>query len=243
MDSQNSPMDHSSPSPYRTITIIAMLIIGAQILLSLLSYPFLPAVVPTHWNINGQANSYAPKWLNAVLFPLISLAIFGLLRFLLALGPNLNLNSEGKRANLQIVNIIIVWLLLFFLVIHAVVTTISFGVPVDITFVMNISLAVLMILLGNYLGKLRRNFWAGIRTPWTLASETVWERTHRLGGWLFVAAGLFALVTSFVPVLRFWGSVGALSLVAVVLVIYSYIVYQRLETNDRESLSPPFDQN
>ncbi len=240
MDSQNSPMEHSSP--YRAITIIALLIIGVQILLSLFSYPFLPAVVPTHWGINGQADSYAPKWLNTLLFPVMSLVIFGLLRGLIALGPNLNLSREGKRANLHVVNLILVWVLLFFLVIQVVVTAISFGLSIDMSFIMNVALAVLMILLGNYLGKLRRNFWAGIRTPWTLASETVWERTHRLGGWLFVAAGLLGLVTSFVPALHFWGSVGTLLLVVIVLYVYSYLIYRQLDEGGREPLSPPFDR-
>jgi len=94
--------------------------------------------------------------------------------------------------------------------------------------VMNLALSLLLIFLGNYMGKLRRNFWAGIRTPWTILNETVWERTHRLGGWLFVLAGLIGLVTTFIPPLRFWGVMSALFAVIVILVVYSYIEYERV---------------
>jgi uncharacterized membrane protein len=98
-----------------------------------------------------------------------------------------------------------------------------------------------MIVLGNFLGKIRRNFWLGIRTPWTLSSDIVWERTHRLGGWLFVASGLLGLPCSF------WPSVGILGLVTMIVVsclilfVYSYWCYQQQTTRQgREPLAPPF---
>jgi uncharacterized membrane protein len=83
-------------------------------------------------------------------------------------------------------------------------------------------------LLGNVLGKVRKNFYVGIRTPWTLASETVWEKTHRLGAWLFVATG----VGGFVAVMLgapFWWCFPAILVAAFVPVIYSLIIYKQLE--------------
>src|SRR5258708_28004997 len=85
---------------------------------------------------------------------------------------------------------------------------------------MNPSDSVLFIFIGNYLGKLRRNFWAGIRTPWTLASDVVWERTHRFGGWLFVIGGLLGVIMSFISVLRVWGFI--VVVVAIVVILYAY---------------------
>ena len=77
-------------------------------------------------------------------------------------------------------------------------------------------------IIGNYLGKVRSNFFFGIRTPWTLSSERSWNRTHRLGGRLFFGLGLVAVVTPIFP----WAGVVALAVgvpVAIVfLVIYSY---------------------
>src|SRR6266567_4250221 len=196
------------PNSHSPVTLFALLIIVVQILISLATYPFLPDIVPTHWNVAGQVDAYAPKWVNAVLFPAVSLCMYVLIRLLVALGPRLG--SQGRRANQDIVNLILV--------------------------------GVLLIFIGNYMGKLRRNFWAGIRTPWTLVSEVSWERTHRFGGWLFVVGGLLGVIMSFVPPLRYWGIITILVLIVVILVGYSYLVYQRSAASEGESLSPPFDQ-
>src|SRR5262249_17855295 len=91
--------------------------------------------------------------------------------------------------------------------------------------------------MGNLLGKVKRNFWMGIRTPWTLASEPVWERTHRLGAWLFVATGLFG----FVGVLAGGPVVGLFVVIiggALVPVVYSLVIYKRLERQGRLGLGP-----
>jgi immunity protein, SdpI family len=100
---------------------------------------------------------------------------------------------------------------------------------------------VLFIFLGNYMGKLRRNFWAGIRTPWTLTSDVVWERTHRLGGWFFVLAGLSGVIMSFTPALHLWGLIVVILIVVIVLFVYSYVIYQHYTVEGKEPLSPPFD--
>ena len=161
------------------------------------------------------------------------------MRGLVALGPRLG--QQDKHTNPELFNLILVGILLFELVIQLVVTAASFRLPVDIDFIVSSFISALFMFIGNYLGKLRRNFWAGIRTPWTLVSDVVWERTHRLGGWLFVLAGFLGIIMSFVPSLRIWGVVGVLLVVVVVLVVYSYLVYQQVEAAGGESLSPPFD--
>jgi uncharacterized membrane protein len=90
------------------------------------------------------------------------------------------------------------------------------------------ALGILFVVIGNLLGKVTRNFFVGIRTPWTLASEEVWYRTHRLAGKLFVAAGLVVAATSF---LRWsvWPIMISIGLASLVPVVYSYVIYRRLE--------------
>ncbi len=230
-----NPTEHDEENslikPDRMTNTLIIAIIVIQVLIALVTYPFLPAMVPTHWNISGRVDSYSPKWVSMILFPAMSIGIYLLLRVLLRLGPNIS--SSGNRANMKVVNLIIAAILLFMLLIQIVTTAIALGIPIAVPFVMNMALSVLFIVLGNYMGKLRRNFWAGIRTPWTIANETVWERTHRLGGWLFVLAGLVGLVTSFIPALRFWGVMGALIAVIVILLVYSYVEYERVTREDR----------
>jgi immunity protein, SdpI family len=89
-------------------------------------------------------------------------------------------------------------------------------------------IGVLFAVIGGVLGKVTRNFLAGIRTPWTLASEEVWNRAHRLAGRLFVAAGLVVVAAALLG-LGWWTMIAALALGALVPVIYSYVIYRRLE--------------
>jgi len=197
-------------------------------------------MVPSHFDASGQVNGYLPKLVNAILLPGISIVLFLVLRFITQIGPNLGHRNQ-RRANMQVVGLILVGVLLFNLVIQLLTTAYALGAQVDISLIVFLAVSVLFMFLGNYLGKLRRNFWAGIRTPWTLASDIVWERTHRLGGWLFVLVGFIGLITSFFPPLRLIGLFVPLIVVVVILVAYSYIAYQRYTVEGREPLSPPFD--
>ena len=242
MEPSNNAGDKVTPkaSVFNATTILALLIIVAQVLISAGTYPFLPPSVPSHFDASGQINGYMPKLLYAILFPGMSILLFIIMRFAMQVGPNLGYRSQ-RRANTQIVSLILVGILLFMLVIQLLTTAYALGAKVDISLVVELAVSVLFIFLGNYLGKLRRNFWAGIRTPWTLASDIVWERTHRLGGWLFVLVGLIGLITSFFPPLRFYGLFVPLILVVVILVVYSYIAYQRYTVEGKEPLSPPFN--
>jgi uncharacterized membrane protein len=242
MEPSNNAGDKVAPKStfFNGTTILALLIIVVQILISAGTYPFLPPMVPSRFDISGQVYGYMPKLVYAILLPGISIMLFLILRFVTQISPNLGYRNQ-RRANTQIVNLIMVGVLLFILVIQLLITSYALGAKVDVSLVVCLAVSVLILFLGNYLGKLRRNFWAGIRTPWTLASDIVWERTHRLGGWLFVLVGLIGLITSFFPPLRFYGLFVPLILVVVILVVYSYIIYQRYTVEGKEPLSPPFD--
>lgn len=222
----------SSPRPI--MTYIAILIMAAQVLISVVTYPLLPAIVPSHWNMAGQVDAYSSKLFISIFFPLLSVGLYTFTRGLFIIGPRLG--NQPKYANLAVINIILVGVLLLMLVMHLASTAISLGMPIDITLVVSLSVNLLFIFIGNYIVKLRRNFWGGIRTPWTLASDTVWERTHRLGGWMFVLGGLLGLVLSFIPPLRFWSLISITLIVSLVPIVYSYIAYQRYVVNG----NPPF---
>jgi uncharacterized membrane protein len=243
MEPSDNAGDKIAPrsSFFNGATILALLVIVAQILISAGTYPFLPPIVPSHFDAAGQVNGYMPKLVIAILYPGISIVLFLILRFITQIGPNLGYRNQ-RRANTQVVSMIMVGILLFNLVIQLLTTAYALGAQVNISLVISLAVSVLFIFLGNYLGKLRRNFWAGIRTPWTLASDIVWERTHRLGGWLFVLVGFIGLITSFFPPLRLVvGLLVPLIVVVIILTLYSYIAYQRYTVDGREPLSPPFD--
>ncbi len=90
------------------------------------------------------------------------------------------------------------------------------------------------IVLGNYLGKVRKNFFIGIRTPWTLASDEVWNRTHRLGGWIFVLIGFFMFLNAFIRFSEGW-LIGSIVVVALIPIVYSYVLYRKVEGFEEET--------
>jgi uncharacterized membrane protein len=242
MNTSQDTGDKITPKPafQGSIGLVIWTVIALQIIVAVYGFAVLPDTVPIHWGVNGQANGYGPKWIGTFLFPLISIGIYVLIRTLLVAGPRLG-GRENMAANLQLVKIIQIGVLLFLLIVQLATTAQTLGVVFDMTTVIMLAFSVLFLFLGNYMGKIRRNFWMGIRTPWSLANAVVWERTHRLGGWLFVAVGLIGIPCSFIPSLRLWGIIVPLIAVSIFLYIYSYICYQRQTRSEHEPLSPPFD--
>lgn len=204
-----------------------IVVIGVQIILALVAYPFLPAQVPTHWNAAGQINGYMPKW-PGVLFPAgASIVLTVFLWGIVARGPRLG--QENHRVTASQINYVTFGLAVLLLIIEVISFAVALRLPVDSTSVFLLLPSVAYILLGNYMGKLRRNFWMGIRTPWTLNSDRVWERTHRLGGWLFVLGGIIGIAAAFIPGIHVWVVIIPLLAISLITTIYSYVIYQRLE--------------
>lgn len=232
---------HPNPLIRNPTYVLIWALIAMQILIALAAFPFLPAVVPIHWGANGQPNGYSLKWLATLLFPGLSLGFYTLMHLLTTVGPRLGSRSNAA-ANAQVRSIFIVGFILFMLIVQLTTTAIALGTPIEFKLILNLALAVFFIFQGNYIGKVRRNFWMGIRTPWTITSDVVWERTHRLGSWLFVAIGLLGIPFSFVPELRIWGMLALIILVVVFLYIYSYLCYRQHTREDHEPLASPFDQ-
>lgn len=225
------------PALRPSLDLLISVIIAIQVLVAIYGFAVLPDTVPIHWGINGEANGYGSKWIGTFLFPLMSIGVYILVRLLLAAGPRLD-GRENVAANLQVRKITQTGITLFILITQISALAQTLGVGFDMTMVVMLALSVLFIFLGNYMGKTRRNFWMGIRTPWSLANAAVWERTHRLGGWLFVAVGLIGIPCSFVPSLRLWGIVVPVIAVSIILYIYSYVCYRQQEQHADEPLSP-----
>lgn len=163
--------DKIAPQPaFRpSIDLLIWAIIAIQVIVAIYGFAVLPETVPIHWGFNGQANGYGPKWMGTFLHPLISIGIYALIYALTAAGPHLG-GREHTAANRQLRKVILAGVVLFTLIIQLSTTAQSLGVGFDMTMVIMLALSLLFIFLGNYTGKMRRNFWMGIRTPWTLAS-------------------------------------------------------------------------
>lgn len=199
-------------------------LVSASLLFSLAVYSSLPEIVPTHWNIRGEADGWGPRALAAFLFPGIMLALLGLFRVLPWLSPK-QFELDSFRSTY---GWIIVLMMVLFVYIHVLSLLPGLGYQVRIDRALLGGVMLFFIFLGNLLGKVRRNFFVGIRTPWTLANERVWADTHRVGAWTFVGTGVVGLLAV---------AAGASPLVPVVLilvsslgiVVYSLIRYKQLE--------------
>jgi len=208
------------------LTALATLAAGA---LSAYAWAVLPAdaQLPIHWNLAGEPDRFANKAWALLLGPGIILGIGALFAVLPVLEPR----RENFERSGSFFRVIWALMVLFLLVLHGAVVFTGLGYPVSIPMVLGVSLSVLFLVMGNMLSKTRSNFFMGIRTPWTLSSEEVWIKTHRLGGRLFMLTGLVGLVTAFFfsPQIIFFVIMGGTMLSALIAVVYSFFAYKAEE--------------
>ena len=212
----------------RLTTIIVLVLILAAMIAGLSLWNRLPDQMASHWNVNDQVDGYMSKFWGVFLMPLITLGMF--LLFLVI--PNIDPLKANIAQFRDAFNLFIVLLVGFTVYIYTLTLLWNLGYKnFGLGKAMMPALGVLFIFVGYMLRKAKRNFFIGIRTPWTLSSDRVWDETHRIGAILFTVSGVLALLGSF------FGGVTAFMMVmvpilgsAVFLVIYSYILYQR-ETN------------
>jgi uncharacterized membrane protein len=204
---------------------IPLLIVVAAFVASAIVYPRLPEMVPTHWNgMDAQPDSWSSRAFGAWLTPAILLGMWALVRILPAIDPRgANYAKFGGAFEA-----IIGSLMLFLLGMHILLLRAALGDPAPMQRVVPFGVGILLIVIGNLLPRARPNWFVGIRTPWTLSSDRVWEKTHRFGGRVFVAGGLLITITALL-----WAQWVHVVLIAVVLIatssvfIYSYLEWKR----------------
>ncbi|QVK20680.1 SdpI family protein [Mycoplasmatota bacterium] len=184
-------------------------------------YPDLPSQVPIHWNIHGDVNRYAGKENLFILFcvpPLIYL-LFPVFK---RLDPKTK-NYKRFKKEYEIIrySITLVFVCTYLLSILAA------DGSIDVSRVIPIIIGVLLMILGNYMSRIRQSFFIGIKTPWTLSSEYVWNKTHRLGGYIFVIDGIIMILLGVLnyPILSKVGS-AFISISIIYTFYYSYKVYK-----------------
>jgi len=206
-----------------TITIVLVLIV-ASIFIGLALWNQLPDQMASHWNENDQVDGTMPRFWGVFMMPLIALGMLGLFMIVPSIDP-LKANIAQFRGTF---NLFIVLMIVFLLYVHGLTIVWSLGYQnFRMSSAMLPFVGLLFIFIGYLLRKAKRNFFIGIRTPWTLSSDTVWDETHRLGSILFMISGAFALLGAFLGgmaafLLMFIPLMGS----ALFLVVYSYILYR-----------------
>ena len=206
-----------------SITVIAILIlIGLAI--SVAVYPHLPEQVASHWNANDQVNGYMSRFWGVALMPLITI---GMALLFLAI-PTIDPLKENIAKFRDAFNTFIVLMVAFMLYMHILTLVYNLGYTFRISQAMIPGMGLILVFAGIMMGKAKRNYFIGIRTPWTLANETVWDETHKLGGKMFIGAGVLSLFSLLFGENGFWLMMVLIAVAALVPVVYSYILFARI---------------
>ena len=213
----------------RTTLIVSIALIAIAALLSLAVFNRLPDPMASHWGFNDQVNGTVSRFWGAFLMPIISLAMLGLFILLPGIDP-LKANIAKFR---EVFNAFIAVIIAFLLYIHVltIVWNLGFqGFRMSTAVIPGIGL--LFVFAGLLMRRAKRNFFIGIRTPWTLSNDEVWDRTHRLGGTLFKIAAVVIMLLTLVPAVAVYALLVLILGVAVWLTIYSYLIYRKLGLPD-----------
>ncbi len=215
----NAPIKFELKKEWWPLAIIIL-----TLAVSYYAYPLLPAKVVSHWDFRGVANGYSSKEFQTWFFPAMIIGLYALFFFLPILDPK----KERYAEFTDVYNIFKNLIISIFFVIFLATTVFNLGVNINVGVIVASAIGILMITMGNYFGKLKQNWFIGIRTPWTLSSENVWNKTHRLGGKLFVIWGVGIIIAPWLsPTLAFIVFIGGAILASIGSFIYSYVIFKK----------------
>jgi uncharacterized membrane protein len=186
-------------------------------------YNMLPEKIPIHWNASGEVNGYGSR--NSVfILPFVYLGIYLLILFL----PTIDVYRDNVKKSYKNYFGIRLSLGIFFLIVYLSTTLVNFY-DFDASRILLISISLLFISIGYFIKDIKRNYFAGIRTPWALSNDRVWTETHSMSGKLFMSAGaLLAILTSFVSmIVAFYLMISLIIIISIYSVAYSYVLYKR----------------
>jgi uncharacterized membrane protein len=201
-------------------------LIVLTLMVSLYFYPSLPSKIPSHWNINGEIDGYSGRFFGAFGIPLMNLAFYFLFIFLPYFDPKAANYAKFPSAY----KVIRYSFHLLFACLQAIVLLVAFGHPVNVVMFVGVGTSLLLVVIGNVMGKFKHNYFVGIKTPWTLANEEVWVKTHRMAAPLWVVGGILSAIFTIIGggtfILPFIIIVATISIIPV---IYSYVIFKKLK--------------
>lgn len=205
--------------------LLPVSLILLSFIVGIILYSDLPDQIPSHWNARGEIDAWSSKDFGVFFFPGITVGIYLLMTFLPLIDP---LKKNYARFVLPYF-----WFrslfVLFFVSLYLYTLMVAKETNVNINYFILPAISLLFILIGLFLPKVKKNYFVGIKTPWTLHSEEVWDKTHQFSGKLFVAAGLISLAGLFFPNYAFPVFTTAVLLAAFVSIAYSYFVYRNIK--------------
>ncbi len=185
-------------------------------------YPQMPEWMASHWNIQGEVDGHISRFWGVFLMPLISLAMF--LFFVLI--PRIDPLKANVAKFRKYFDWFIILITLFLFGIYKFSLLWNLGIQLDIRIFLPIAIGILFYYCGVLTENAKRNWFIGIRTPWTMSSDAVWDKTHRLGGKLFKASGIIAVLGIFFRDWAFYFAIVPALFTAVYSSVYSYLAFR-----------------
>ena len=207
----------------KKIKIIILLLVLLSFAVSFYFYPRIPDKMAAHWNAKGDVDGYMSKFWGAFLFPFI---LSGLTLFFVII-PMIDPLRENIKKFRKFYDGFILFFLIFMLSVHLFILLWNTGKKISPNVILPVGIGLLFFYIGILCENAKRNYFIGIRTPWTLSSDRVWDKTHKTGGKLFKLAGIIALIGIFFREYAvFFILVPAMS-AAAYSIVYSYLEYRK----------------
>lgn len=207
------------------------LVLAGMFALAAITWPGAPERIPVHWDIHQQVDRYGGRFEGLLAIPLVTLGLY----LLLLVVPRIDPGRANYAAFLGAFTTLRLALVVFMAAIYGVSHLWIRGIQVQMNTVMPLLMGALFIVVGNLLGKLRPNWFVGIRTPWTLSSKDAWVRAHRAGGWVFIGGGLVFMAAGVVRTTWAFPIAAGLFLAGLIgVVVQSYFVWRA----DPEKIPP-----
>ncbi|MFH1175290.1 MAG: SdpI family protein [bacterium] len=203
--------------------IFPLLIILAVLIATIFLYPIIPARIPSHWNIYGQVDGYMGKKFFTIFFPVLVCAIYLLMSFLPLIDPLRKNIEKSKDAYFYLKTILVGFLSVIYF--FSLYVGMESGKNIAVGKIVPTLLGFVFVAIGVLLPRIKRNYFMGIRTPWTLDSDEVWEETHKRGKWWFVLGGIVFIIGGLLN-LGLMAYCGIIFLLAPL--IDSYLIYKKL---------------
>jgi len=203
-----------------------LLLLAIPLIAAFLIYPYMPDMVPIHWNTQGEVDNYGSREFGTFFLPLLNIGLYVLFVVLPQLDPK-KANYEKFLGSYKLIRYSIH---LFIILTFGLTVFASLGYSVDIGLWVSSGVALLFIVMGNIMGRVRHNYFVGFRYPWTLANEEVWRKTHQAGSKAMVLGGVLALIGVVLTEdnIRFAILMAGIFAPVVFTTIYSYLLFKKV---------------
>jgi len=219
-------MKNKQNSYLRNLLIISGAIVLIMFVVSAYVWTQIPTgeKICTHWNAAGECDDTGSKFVGIFLFPIIAAGMAGLFPLILRIEPRAANLARSHKAYTTVC----VTILLYFLAFQIILMLNILGSKINISLYVSLLVGLMLIVIGSYLGKIRSNYFFGIRTPWTLSSELSWNKTHRLGSKLMILQGIICIVSKLLFPSEVWIYLllSSILVIGIIITTYSYFIWK-----------------